>query len=190
LALATGTDDLAAAKQQNLSPSLVGKHSASEVDVPLEDDEDDIMLFSDVRAANASRAALKKRKKPEPAGTGAGPAAPNEQCFNVEGYRGCGYFNAAVKLGEKAEAELGVAGTRRKTARRKDGTPFPPVRLLASAYHRNQWAERLQELRKEIEGGEDHRTSPLIYIGCSDTSFKYVGGFEDFQRMMWEKYDV
>jgi hypothetical protein len=88
LALATDIEDLAAAKQQNLSPSLVGKHSGSEADVPVEDDEDDIVLPSDAKAANASRLAVKKRKKSEAAGTGTGPGAPNEQCFNVEGYRG------------------------------------------------------------------------------------------------------
>lgn len=172
-------EDLAAAHSQNLSPSLVGKHTGE--DIPNEQEiEDEIKLPSDLKAANASAAKLslqqRKKKKQNKAGKGGGAAAPDELCFNVEGYRGCGYFNAAVKLGEKAEAELGVFGTRRHSARRPDGSPFPPVRLLASAYHRNQWAERLPELRKEIEGGEGHRTSPMIYMGCSDSDFKYVGG--------------
>ncbi|KAI9016026.1 hypothetical protein DFJ74DRAFT_679225 [Hyaloraphidium curvatum] len=167
-------EDVAASRSQNLSPPLGDPGGA-----PAEDDDE---LPSRRNATGPPRARPARKRKGGPPST--------DLCFNVEGYRGCGYFNAAVKLGEKAEAELGIQGTRRKSARDKDGRPFPPVRLLASAYHRGQWQERLVELKKEIDGAEDHRTSPIVYMGCGEAELKYVGGFEDFQRMMWLKYDV
>lgn len=129
-------------------------------------------------------------QRPIPSSDEMEPEIPKDLCFTLEGFNGCGYFAAALSLGEKAEKELGHTGSRRGTAKASDGSVVPPITVQSASYPRGEWYERLPELTKKVEGAEGHRTSPLVYSGCEGEEFRYIGGYDDFKRLMWEKYQV
>ncbi|KAI3652742.1 hypothetical protein MP228_002167 [Amoeboaphelidium protococcarum] len=108
---------------------------------------------------------------------GSGSAvASNRLCLNIEGFNGCGYFNAAKALGEKI-----------------DSTPAPDgreIKVYPTGHERSQWtSKRVPELQKLIPGAGSHRTSPFVYEGCSSSEYKFVGGYTEFSRKYSQKVD-
>ncbi|SAM04862.1 hypothetical protein [Absidia glauca] len=91
-------------------------------------------------------------------------------CYHIEGFLSCSYFHTATEAADRLSAK------------------HPNVKVDVSAYTRQQWPERSQELRKEFN--TQHRTSPFIYEGCSAGEQNVIGGYSDFATILKANYKM
>ncbi|ORX94053.1 hypothetical protein K493DRAFT_408141 [Basidiobolus meristosporus CBS 931.73] len=99
----------------------------------------------------------------------AAPASKERICYHIEGFLECAYFHNAVELGDLVKKRASQ------------------VQVDVKATERAQWSERIQQLKKEIPGSQEHRTSPFIYEGCS-TTLRFIGGYTDFFNLARERH--
>ncbi|KAI8972024.1 hypothetical protein BDF20DRAFT_915762 [Mycotypha africana] len=90
------------------------------------------------------------------------------QCFYIEGFLTCSYFTNAVRVADMLTAN------------------YPHIKVDVSAYVKEQWKERAEELQQEF--ATDHKTSPFIYEGCSTENQTLIGGYTDFAKRVKETY--
>ncbi|CAO3696019.1 unnamed protein product [Rhizopus stolonifer] len=92
------------------------------------------------------------------------------QCYHIEGFLNCAYFSTAVEAGDCLTATN------------------PNVKVDVSAYIKQQWSERANELQEEFN--TTHKTSPFIYQGCDSNQMEMIGGYTDFAKMIKNIYKM
>ncbi|OBZ81338.1 hypothetical protein A0J61_10613 [Choanephora cucurbitarum] len=92
------------------------------------------------------------------------------ECYHIEGFLTCSYFSNAVRIGDMLTHK------------------HPHIKVDVSAYIKQQWHERSNELQQEFN--TSHRTSPFIYEGCDLENQKVIGGYTDFAKRVKETYKL
>ncbi|KAF9581681.1 hypothetical protein BGW38_001217 [Lunasporangiospora selenospora] len=64
------------------------------------------------------------------------------------------------------------------------------IQVEVTAHSRKDWSERVLRLVKEIPGAQDHRTSPVVWEGCSGKPLRFIGGYDNFVQFTREKHRV
>ncbi|KAG0049110.1 hypothetical protein BGZ83_006028 [Gryganskiella cystojenkinii] len=64
------------------------------------------------------------------------------------------------------------------------------IQVEITAHTRKDWQDRILELAKEIPGAQDHRTSPVVWEGCTGKPLQFIGGFDNFQQHTREKHKI
>ncbi|KAJ3109169.1 hypothetical protein HDU97_008568 [Phlyctochytrium planicorne] len=104
------------------------------------------------------------------------PAAQssNATCYHVAGFTSCPYFQNSVR----------VVRDLRRTKPELVGDP--DIMNLPRA----EWDSRKLQLAETIPGAEKHRTSPMVWEGCSPDKWKFIGGNDDFVDLVAKRYHV
>ncbi|KAG9321598.1 hypothetical protein KVV02_001742 [Mortierella alpina] len=102
------------------------------------------------------------------------PAVPKEICYYIEGFLACYYFQEAMNLAERLDTTSSKSN----------------IQVEVTAHSRKEWQDRLQQLSKEIPGAQDHRTSPVIWEGCSGKPLQFIGGYDNFMHHARMKHNV
>ncbi|KNE62149.1 hypothetical protein AMAG_07394 [Allomyces macrogynus ATCC 38327] len=88
-----------------------------------------------------------------------------------EGFLQCDYFQRALRLGSRVATEN--------------------VHVDTNVFSESEFfRSRLPELTKEVPGSALHRTCPIVYEGCEEVEYKYVGGYDDFAKIAAQRHGV
>ncbi|KNE63105.1 hypothetical protein AMAG_08272 [Allomyces macrogynus ATCC 38327] len=95
----------------------------------------------------------------------------NTVCYHVEGFLQCEYFQRALRLGSRVATEN--------------------VHVDTNVFSESEFfRSRLPELKQDVHGSAQHRTCPIVYEGCDEVEYKYVGGYDDFAKIAAQRHGV
>jgi len=98
-------------------------------------------------------------------------SSSNATCYHIEGFLTCAFLHAATDLAKKIqESEPGVS-------------------VSMKGHEKEQWPEKLENLRARIPDAKSHSTSPFVYEGCGVRDFRFVGGYNEFFELARRRHD-
>mmetsp|Transcript_9341 Transcript_9341/g.28846 ORF Transcript_9341/g.28846 Transcript_9341/m.28846 type:complete len:179 (-) Transcript_9341:385-921(-) len=94
--------------------------------------------------------------------------APNlpPTCINIYGFQGCGFHRRA----------------RRCASSFSDGRPNVSVHVRT--FTRPEYHKVLSSMIQSRFTSKRHRTSPLVFLGCTDEPFEFIGGADQFTKYL------
>ncbi|KAJ3214666.1 hypothetical protein HDU67_001372 [Dinochytrium kinnereticum] len=85
-------------------------------------------------------------------------------CYHVAGFTTCPYFQRSVAMAKRLYKAM----------------PDKVAEPIVFGFSRDEWNERKLDLAKTVPGAGQHRTSPMVWEGCTPDVWAFVGGNDDF----------
>eukprot|EP00027_Filamoeba_sp_ATCC50430_P003841 CAMPEP_0168555308 /NCGR_PEP_ID=MMETSP0413-20121227/8260_1 /TAXON_ID=136452 /ORGANISM="Filamoeba nolandi, Strain NC-AS-23-1" /LENGTH=135 /DNA_ID=CAMNT_0008586139 /DNA_START=286 /DNA_END=693 /DNA_ORIENTATION=+ len=95
---------------------------------------------------------------------------PLKPCFNIHGYKNCKYFEDA------------------KCAALEFQRQNPDIRVNIVEVPLVEWNRHLAAKKIQLEA-YNHRTSPIVFTGCNENTYKFVGGCDNFLDFLKQKHN-